>query len=109
MPLPPPLGALLPGVLLGEAAIALVQNVDYEMPYLRKQAAKHSQMIADAERRRGEYTRSAAAAASTFKQARAPGPGGRDIQGFGAGAGAGTNEPSAASCPCGPPAIRGCM
>ena len=33
------------GVFLGEAAQTLVQNVDYEIPFLRKQAARFDQQV----------------------------------------------------------------
>lgn len=48
----------------------MVQNVDYEVPYLRKQMAKCSQQMADAERRQGEYVRSAAQCAANYKKVR---------------------------------------
>ncbi len=46
----------------------MIQNVDYEVPYLRKQMAKCSQQMADAERRHGEYVRSAASCAANYKK-----------------------------------------
>lgn len=46
----------------------MVQNVDYEIPYLRKQMAKCTQQLADADRRHAEYTRNAAACASNYKK-----------------------------------------
>lgn len=58
------------GVFVGEAAQTMVQNVDYEVPYLRKQMAKCSQQMADAERRQGEYVRSAAQCAANYKKVR---------------------------------------
>jgi hypothetical protein len=57
-------------VYIGEAAQTLVQHVDYEIPYLRKQMAKCSQGMADAQRRQGEYERSAAACAANYKKVR---------------------------------------
>ena len=33
------------GVFLGEAAQTLIQNVDYEIPFLRKQAARFDQQV----------------------------------------------------------------
>ncbi len=59
---------LLTGVFIGEAAHSMVQNVDYEIPYLRKQAAKHNTVITDADRKVAEYERSAASCAASFKQ-----------------------------------------
>jgi hypothetical protein len=41
-------------VFLGEAAQAMVQNTDYEIPYLRKQLAKHNQQVLDADRKQAE-------------------------------------------------------
>lgn len=58
------------GVFIGEAAQTMVQNVDYEVPYLRKQMTKCSQQMADAERRHGEYVRSATQCAANYKKAR---------------------------------------
>ncbi|GBF99758.1 hypothetical protein Rsub_12533 [Raphidocelis subcapitata] len=55
-------------VFMGEAASTMVANVDYELPYLRKQAARYSQLIADAERRGSEYVKAAATCANNFKQ-----------------------------------------
>lgn len=56
------------GVFIGEAALTMIQNVDYEVPYLRKQMAKCSQQMADSERRHAEYVRSAAACAANYKK-----------------------------------------
>lgn len=56
------------GAFLGEAAQTMVQNVDYEVPYLRKQMAKCNQQLADADRRHAEYTRQAAACATNYKK-----------------------------------------
>lgn len=65
-----PLSALPAGVFIGEAAQTMIQNVDYEVPYLRKQMAKCSQQMADAERRHGEYVRSATTCAANYKKVR---------------------------------------
>lgn len=59
-----------PGVFIGEAAHTMIQNVDYEVPYLRKAMAKCSQQMADAERRHGEYVRGAAQCAANYKKVR---------------------------------------
>lgn len=48
----------------------MIQNVDFEIPYLRKQAAKYSQQIADGEKRDIEYNKSAATCAANYKQVR---------------------------------------
>jgi hypothetical protein len=55
-------------VFIGEAALTMIQNVDYEVPYLRKQMAKCSQQMADAERRHAEYVRSASQCATNYKK-----------------------------------------
>ena len=60
--------ALNAGVFLGEAGQALMANIDYEIPYLRKQAAKYSQQITDGEKKHAEYLKSAATCAQSFKQ-----------------------------------------
>lgn len=56
------------GVFIGEAAQTMVQNVDYEIPYLRKQMAKCTQQMADADRRHADYTRSAETCAVNYKK-----------------------------------------
>eukprot|EP00878_Enallax_costatus_P037730 GHUV01042683.1.p1 GENE.GHUV01042683.1~~GHUV01042683.1.p1 ORF type:complete len:110 (-),score=17.25 GHUV01042683.1:120-449(-) len=56
------------GVFIGEAAQTLVQNADYEIPYLQKQMAKCNQQMADADRRQSEYTRAAETAANNYKK-----------------------------------------
>lgn len=66
LPLTPP--PKPPGVYLGEAAQHLVQYVDYEIPYLRKQQSKNAQMISDAERKQADYIKGAAACAANFQQ-----------------------------------------
>lgn len=53
---------------LGEAGQCLVQNVDFEIPYLRRNAAKLAGQLADGERKQGEYTRAAAACAAKYKE-----------------------------------------
>lgn len=63
-----PVSRVAVGVFIGEAALTMIQNVDYEVPYLRKQMAKCSQQMADAERRHAEYVRSAAACAANYKK-----------------------------------------
>ena len=54
---------------LGEAAVALARNVDYEVPFYRKQAAKAQQQLADLERRHAEHLRSAVLAAKQYRTA----------------------------------------
>ena len=53
---------------IAEAAQTMIQNVDYEIPYLRKQMAKCNQQMADADRRHAEYTRSAETCANNYKK-----------------------------------------
>jgi hypothetical protein len=55
-------------VYIGEAALTLVQNVDYEVPYLRKQAQKAMQSMEDSDRRHAEYLKGAAQCATAFQQ-----------------------------------------
>ncbi|GIL55532.1 hypothetical protein Vafri_11095 [Volvox africanus] len=55
-------------VFLGECAGTLVQNVDFEIPYLRKQAAKFNQQIVDCDRRHAECLRNAALCAAKYKE-----------------------------------------
>lgn len=55
-------------IYLGEAAQTLIQNTNYEISFLRKQAAKYDQQISDQLRRHAEYLRSASAAAEAYQQ-----------------------------------------
>ncbi|EFJ50509.1 hypothetical protein VOLCADRAFT_80276 [Volvox carteri f. nagariensis] len=55
-------------VFLGECASILVQNVDFEIPYLRKQAAKQNQQIVDCDRKHSECLRNAALCAAKYKE-----------------------------------------
>lgn len=48
----------------------MCRNADFEIPFFKKQAAKHQQQLADLERRKAEAQRSAAAAAAEFLQVR---------------------------------------
>ena len=59
-------------VWLGEAALALVRAADYDIPAMRRAAARAQQQLGDLERRRADCTRSAAAAARAYQQARPP-------------------------------------
>lgn len=61
---------------LGEAALALGRNTDYEIPFLKRQAAKYQQQLGDLERKQAEALRSAAAAAADFQQVCDAGRGG---------------------------------
>lgn len=56
------------GVWLGEAAMTLTRNVDFEVPALRKAAARAQQQLVDLQRRREEYLHSASTAAAAYTQ-----------------------------------------
>lgn len=60
-------------VWLGEAALALVRAADYDIPAMRRAAARAQQQLGDLERRRADCLRSAAAAARAYQQARRSG------------------------------------
>ncbi|KAL4459017.1 hypothetical protein ABPG75_013882 [Micractinium tetrahymenae] len=53
---------------VAEAAQTLARNGDFEIPFLKKQAAKAQQQLSDLERRKAEAHKSAAAAAADFQQ-----------------------------------------
>ncbi|PRW59500.1 CDK5RAP3 isoform A [Chlorella sorokiniana] len=55
-------------IYVAEAAQALCRNADYEIPFLKKQAAKCQQQLADLERKKADAQKSAAAAAADFQQ-----------------------------------------
>lgn len=55
-------------VYLGEAALTLASNVDYEIPLLRKQAAAWNAQLSDLEKKEEETAAAARAAATTFKK-----------------------------------------
>lgn len=59
---------VLLGLWLAEAAQALVRNVDFEVPALRRSSAWHQQQVADLQRRREEARTSSATAAATYKK-----------------------------------------
>lgn len=54
---------------LGEGLQIMVQNVNYEVPYLKKQITKLQQQLADLDQKETEYKRNAAAAALKYQQA----------------------------------------
>eukprot|EP00898_Chlorokybus_atmophyticus_P000049 jgi/Chlat1/1044/Chrsp110S01555 len=69
-------------ILLAEAAQILTQNVDYEVPFLRKQASRAQQQLVDLDRREAELRRGAAASAHKYKQAcEELGIAGKDLKG----------------------------
>lgn len=55
-------------IYLGEAALTLFRNVNFELPFLRKQVQKAQQQLSDLERRAGDCSKSANAAAANFQQ-----------------------------------------
>ncbi|GAB4823290.1 hypothetical protein N2152v2_010336 [Parachlorella kessleri] len=67
---------------VGEAALTLGRNTDYEIPFLKKQAARLQQQMGDLERRQAEALKSASAAAADYEQeCRELGIEGKDIRG----------------------------
>ncbi|CAD7703469.1 unnamed protein product [Ostreobium quekettii] len=54
---------------LGEAGLTLAQNVDYEIPFLKKAAEGLNKQVSDLEKRRAESLKSAANAAAGFRRA----------------------------------------
>lgn len=46
----------------------MARNVDYEVPFYRKQAAKLQQQLSDLERKHAEHLRSAVLAAKEYRQ-----------------------------------------
>lgn len=51
-----------------EGGLTLARNVDFEIPYLKKQAAKNQHLMADLEKRSAECLKSAVVAANDFQQ-----------------------------------------
>ena len=56
-------------IFLGETALLLVRNSDYEAPFLKGQVQKHQQLLSDLERRQVESSKRSEAAAAAFQQA----------------------------------------
>jgi hypothetical protein len=66
----PPLAHAAAAVFLGEAAQSLVQNADYEIPFIRKQGQRLDQQVTDCDRKHAEYIKNAAQCAANFEQVR---------------------------------------
>lgn len=55
-------------VFIGEVAQALSQHAEYDIPFLKKQSAKHNQQLVDLERKQAELDKSVTVCAESYQQ-----------------------------------------
>ncbi len=55
-------------IFLGECSLTLARNVDYEIPFYKRQKGKYQQQLLDLERKQTEHLHSAALAARNHQQ-----------------------------------------